>query len=81
MSTILRDTLLASPSQAMVSGDSMRTEFEFSPPLSSGLPLVYMAVVVPIGFLVNTDDIGNHYGVYDTANGELLAYVISSNYM
>ena len=72
MLLILDDTLLASPSQAMVSGDSMRTEFEFSPPLSSGLPLVYMAVVVPIGFLVNTDDIGNHYGQYNATSGELL---------
>ena len=43
--------------------------------LSSGLPLVYMAVVVPIGFLVNTDDIGNHYGQYNATSGELLAYV------
>ena len=39
----------------------------------TGIPLVYMAVVVPIGFLVNTDDIGNHYGQYNTTSGELLA--------
>ena len=37
-----------------------------------------MAVVVPIGFLVNTDDIGNHYGQYNTTSGELLAYVRQS---
>ena len=36
-----------------------------------------MALVVPLGFLVNTDDIGNHYGQYNTTSGELLAYVIN----
>ena len=58
----------------MVSGENynLRTEYEFPISLSSGLPLVYMAVVVPIGFLVNTDDIGNHYGQYNSTSGELL---------
>ena len=51
---------------------SLRTEYEFPISFSSGLPLVYMAVVVPIGFLVNTDDIGNHYGQYNSTSGELL---------
>ena len=47
----------------------------------TGIPLVYMAVVVPIGLLVNTDDIGNHYGRYNTTSGELLAYVRCLAYM
>ena len=40
---------------------------------SIGIPLTYMAVVVPIGFLVNTDrNITGHYGVYgsDTERSE-----------
>ena len=39
----------------------------------TGIPLVYMALVVPLGFLVNTDNIGNHYGQYNTTSGEVLA--------
>ena len=34
-----------------------------------------MLVIVPLGFLVNTDDIGHHYGQHNAQNGELLAYV------
>ena len=30
----------------------------------SGIPFVYMVLVVPIGFLVNTDSIGPHYGIH-----------------
>ena len=42
-----------------------------------GIPLTYMAIVVPIGFLVNTDrNITGHYGVYrnntETSEGEQL---------
>ena len=44
---------------------------------SIGIPLTYMAVVVPIGFLVNTDrNTTGHYGVYrndtETSEGEQL---------
>ena len=44
---------------------------------SIGIPLAYMAVVVPIGFLVNTDrNTTGHYGVYrnntETSEGEQL---------
>ena len=39
----------------------------------TGIPLVYMALVVPVGFLVNTtDNNGNHYGQYNTTSGEVL---------
>ena len=38
----------------------------------SGVPLVYMALVTPLGFLVNTDNLGNHYGQYN-ASGEIMA--------
>ena len=41
----------------------------------AGIPFLYMLVVVPLGFLVNIDDIGYHYGQYNATNGELLAYV------
>ena len=35
---------------------------------------MYMALVVPLGFLANTDNItGNHYGHYNTTSGEVLA--------
>ena len=38
-----------------------------------GIPLLYMGLVVPLGFLVNTEHIiGNHYGQRD-ANGRLTA--------
>ena len=31
-----------------------------------GVPLLYMGLVVPLGFLVNTDNItGNHFGYYE----------------
>ena len=37
-----------------------------------GIPLLYMGLVVPLGFLVNTEHIiGNHYGRRD-ANGRLM---------
>ena len=41
--------------------------------LHAGLPLLYMAVIAPIGFLVDTDETGNHYGFY--SNGTLTAWV------
>ena len=41
----------------------------------AGIPFLYMLVVVPLGFLVNTGDSGNHYGQYNTQNGRLTAYV------
>ena len=34
-----------------------------------GVPLLYMAVVVPLGFLVN----GIHYGRHTAANGQIQA--------
>ena len=37
-----------------------------------GIPLLYMILVVPLGFLVNTEHIiGSHYGRRD-ANGRLM---------
>ena len=37
-----------------------------------GIPLLYMILVVPLGFLVNTEHtIGSHYGHRD-ANGRLM---------
>ena len=41
-----------------------------------GIPLLYMVVVVPLGFLVNTDNIiGNHYQIrfHNVSNGQLRA--------
>ena len=32
-----------------------------------------MALVVPLGFLVNTDHIGNHYGQYNTTSEQPVA--------
>ena len=44
-----------------------------------GIPLLYMILVVPLGFLVNTEHInGSHYGGRD-ANGRLLWYMIYSD--
>ena len=37
---------------------------------SVGIPLLYMLVVVPLGFLVNTED-GYHYGHRTAANGQI----------
>ena len=37
-----------------------------------GIPLLYMVVVVPLGFLVNTEN-GIHYGNYNTTTGKLQA--------
>ena len=42
----------------------------------SGLPLLYMTLVAPVGFLVNIDDIGPHYGYYNTTSHGLIALVI-----
>ena len=39
---------------------------------SVGVPLLYMVVVVPLGFLVNTED-GYHYGLRTAANGQIQA--------
>ena len=39
---------------------------------TAGIPLVYMALVVPLGFLVNTDKLGHHYKQSNTTNGEVL---------
>ena len=40
--------------------------------LRAGIPLVYMALVVPLGFLVNTDSVGHHYQQYNATSGEVL---------
>ena len=41
----------------------------------AGIPFLYMLVVVPLGFLVNTDSTGHHYGQHNAQNGQLLVYV------
>ena len=45
----------------------IRTVLDFH---SVGVPLLYMVVVVPLGFLVNTED-GYHYGLHTAANGQI----------
>ena len=38
----------------------------------SGIPLLYMILVVPLGVLVNTEDIiGSHYGRRNAESGRL----------
>ena len=40
--------------------------------LRIGVPLLYMILVVPLGFLVNTEHIvGSHYGRRDAITGQL----------
>ena len=41
--------------------------------MCTGIPFLYMLVVVPLGLLVNTDSTGHHYGQYNTHNKERLA--------
>ena len=41
----------------------------------TGIPLLYMLVILPLRFLVNTDSTGHHYGQNNAQNGKLLAYV------
>ena len=59
----------------MVNKMHIRTEPIFHL-MFAGIPFLYMLVVVPLGFLVNTGDSGNHYGLYNTQNGRLTAFVI-----
>ena len=39
-----------------------------------------MLVIVPLGFLVNNDNTGHHYGQHNAINGDLLAYVYMKLY-
>ena len=41
-----------------------------------GIPLLYMVVVVPLGFLVNTEN-GIHYGNYNTTTVYLSPFSIT----
>ena len=49
---------------------AVRTILDFH---SVGIPLLYMVVVVPLGFLVNTEEDGYHYGLRTAANGQIQA--------
>ena len=52
----------------MVAVQIIRTVLDFH---SVGVPLLYMVVVVPLGFLVNTEEDGYHYGLRTAANEQI----------